>query len=36
MMATGKGLLQRARPHIGETYVLGASVPKNNPNWTGP
>jgi len=33
---TGESLLQLARPHVGEKYVLGVMVPKNNQNWTGP
>ncbi|MGO9273632.1 MAG: peptidoglycan-binding domain-containing protein [Terriglobia bacterium] len=32
----GETVLQLARPHVGEKYVLGVMVPKNNPNWTGP
>lgn len=36
MSATGRDLLQLALPHVGETYVLGAKVPKDNPNWKGP
>ncbi len=35
-MATGEQLLALAAPHVGETYVLGARVPKDNPGWTGP
>lgn len=34
-MATGRGMLERARQHIGERYV-NVLVPKNNPNWRGP
>lgn len=34
-MPTGKGMLARARQHIGERYV-NVLVPKNNPNWRGP
>ena len=34
-MATGAGLLKRARPHIGEEYV-NTRVPKDDPNWKGP
>jgi peptidoglycan hydrolase-like protein with peptidoglycan-binding domain len=34
-MATGAGLLERARKHIGEDYV-NIRVPKNDPNWHGP
>jgi hypothetical protein len=33
-MATGAGLLRRAREHIGEEYV-NSHVPKDNPNWKG-
>lgn len=36
MAATGKSLLRLARAHVGETYVLGAKVPKGNPEWRGP
>ncbi|HEY0016788.1 MAG TPA: peptidoglycan-binding domain-containing protein [Longimicrobium sp.] len=35
-MATGADLLHLAAAHLGEPYVLGAQVPKNNPNWDGP
>jgi hypothetical protein len=34
-MATGQGMLTRARQHIGEKYE-NVLVPKNNPNWHGP
>jgi hypothetical protein len=34
-MSTGRGLLERALPHIGEPYE-NVLVPKNNPNWHGP
>lgn len=34
-MATGAGLLERARKHIGEEYV-NTRVPKDDPNWHGP
>lgn len=34
--ATGEQILELARRHLGEKYVLGVSVPKDNPNWTGP
>ena len=34
-MATGAGLLARARAHIGEEYV-NRQVPKDDPNWRGP
>src|SRR5882724_8021003 len=33
---TGEQVLQIARLHLGEKYILGALVPKNNPNWKGP
>jgi putative peptidoglycan binding protein len=35
-MATAQSLLRLARAHIGEAYVLGAMVPKGNPEWHGP
>jgi N-acetylmuramoyl-L-alanine amidase len=35
-MATAAALLRIARAHVGEQYVLGAKVPKGNPEWTGP
>ncbi len=35
-MATGADLLELARRHVGETYRLGAKVPKDNPAWQGP
>jgi lysozyme family protein/peptidoglycan hydrolase-like protein with peptidoglycan-binding domain len=34
-MATGAGLLRRAREHIHEQYV-NTQVPKDDPNWKGP
>lgn len=34
-MATGAGLLARARKHLGEEYV-NTRVPKDDPNWHGP
>jgi len=34
--ATGKMVLDLARKHVGEQYHLGALVPKDNPNWSGP
>ncbi len=34
--ATGEKVLQIARQHMGEKYVLGVLVPKNNAGWTGP
>jgi hypothetical protein len=33
---TGQGVLQLARKHVGERYVLGVLAPKNNSNWKGP
>lgn len=33
---TGQDMLQVARRHIGEKYVLGILVPKDNANWKGP
>jgi N-acetylmuramoyl-L-alanine amidase len=33
---TGKDILSLARKHLGEKYVLGVSVPKNNNQWKGP
>jgi len=35
-MASGKGLVERARKRIGEPYILGARAPKDDPNWRGP
>ena len=35
-MATGEQLLGLAARHVGEQYVFGARVPKDNPDWTGP
>lgn len=35
-MRTGTDLLALADQHVGERYKLGASVPKDNPHWTGP
>ncbi|MGB8259523.1 MAG: peptidoglycan-binding domain-containing protein [Terracidiphilus sp.] len=34
--AAGAQLVALAKQHIGEKYVLGVLVPKNNPNWHGP
>lgn len=34
--ANGNLVLSLARSHIGQKYVLGVAVPKNNPNWKGP
>lgn len=36
MAIDGVRILQLARKHIGEPYVLGALAPKNNPQWKGP
>ena len=33
---TGSAILQIALQHVGEKYVLGIQVPKDNPNWKGP
>jgi hypothetical protein len=33
---TGDKILQVAAQHLGEKYVLGVFVPKDNPNWKGP
>lgn len=33
---TGAALLELAGRHLGEKYVLGAPVPKDNPGWRGP
>jgi N-acetylmuramoyl-L-alanine amidase len=33
---TGQQMLELARTHIGEAYILGAAVPKNNAKWKGP
>lgn len=35
-MATAQDLLKLANKHVGETYILGAFAPKDNPNWRGP
>lgn len=35
-MATNNDLVKLANKHVGETYILGAFAPKNNPNWKGP
>ena len=34
--ATGDELIQLAQPHVGEKYVFGTNVPKDNPTWKGP
>ncbi len=35
-MATGETIVQMARAHVGQPYVLGVLAPKDNPNWVGP
>jgi hypothetical protein len=35
-MATGEKVLELGRQHVGEKYLFGVLVPKNNPNWKGP
>jgi N-acetylmuramoyl-L-alanine amidase len=35
-MSTGSRCIELAMPHVGEKYVLGAFVAKNNQNSTGP
>ncbi len=35
-MTTGNDIVTLANKHIGERYLYGASVPKDNPNWSGP
>src|SRR6266700_1614687 len=34
--ATGEQVLQLATEHIGDKYVLGVLVPKDNADWQGP
>ena len=36
MSANGVDLVQLGLKHVGEKYHLGAAVPKDNANWTGP
>jgi N-acetylmuramoyl-L-alanine amidase len=36
MAATGQQILELAEKHVGERYIFGTLVPKNNPNWRGP
>ena len=36
MAATGEQILELARTHVGEKYILGSFAPKNNKNWHGP
>lgn len=33
---TGKEILNLGNRHVGDAYILGAQVPKNNKNWKGP
>lgn len=33
---TGDALVQLAKTRLGQKYILGAQVPKDNPNWNGP
>ena len=35
-MATAQSVIRLARAHVGEKYILGAKVPKGNPEWAGP
>src|SRR5438067_9889478 len=35
-MATGSDLVAIASRHVGERYVFGVLVPKDNPSWKGP
>ena len=35
-MPDGQSLIRLAQRHVGEQYILGAKVPKNNPHWSGP
>ena len=35
-LGSGEQIVEIARRHRGETYVLGAFVPKDNANWKGP
>jgi N-acetylmuramoyl-L-alanine amidase len=36
LAATGQEIVTLALNHLGEPYVLGAPVPKDNPSWHGP
>jgi len=36
MAATGQTVLRIASQHLGEKYLLGTPVPKDNPDWDGP
>ena len=35
-MATGNDIVNLARQHVGERYLLGTEVPKDNEAWVGP
>lgn len=35
-MYKGIDIYNKFKPHVGESYVLGILVPKDNPNWPGP
>lgn len=35
-MSNGADLVSLAQKHVGQKYVLGVLVPKNNPAWQGP
>ena len=35
-MASGQDILNLGAQHVGDRYVLGVLVPKDNPNWHGP
>ena len=35
-LITGDALVQLAKTRLGQKYILGAQVPKDNPNWNGP
>jgi cell wall-associated NlpC family hydrolase len=35
-MPDDRALIRLARRHLGEPYILGAKVPKNNASWRGP
>src|SRR5439155_19058624 len=35
-LASGEDIVERAREHVGEKYILGVLAPKDNSNWTGP
>jgi hypothetical protein len=36
LIATGQSVLQLAKRHVGEKYVLGVLAPKDNSAWKGP